>query len=722
MRSVKTTLVLLFYYLLFGVWTEVQSTPFTQEEADSVQKSIQTLRAELQSDPENFSLHYRLGHLCLSVEKWDSAMESFQNCISLNDTSAEAYNALGLVYYKKGKYALLPLEALFKLLRVNNYNIAEKNFKRALKLRPDYIEARYNFGMNWVAKGGDNNYKRALEALKKVIEQDSTFRDADLQLGIVYFYLGELDIAESVLKNVTEANRTAAKAMIQLSELYMEKELIKEATHYYYDGVMRLRDPKVWNKIYSDIRILMEEEERKRFENLPIESKGNFIRKFWKRKDPTPTTEENERLTEHHRRVMFARENYSDIVVPYYDDRGKVYVKYGPPDNKFVSQIGAERVKDNESWSYEKSIREGLTFDFVKKGSSYQQVQDLSDAASPGLDIESRMTLMRQLYYERAGFTESYNRFLLETEKIDQSVMVRFESERSAAQKEAPAEFYHHKLEGNSLPFFYSFAQFRGSEGRSRTEVYVAIPHNRLKFSPGLEGNVTSLDYHLVVHDSDYVDIYRRKKKGKLQVKSFEEIHNQVFLWQENFELFPGKHVLAIRVENPQGDSRGVYSHEFEARDFRRNDLMISDIQLASDVDSTQGEEMFVKRGLKVIPYPFSIVQRRQPIFVYFEIYNLKYNVNGKTDYTVTHAIDLLEYKRSFFSRTIGAIGRLFKKSKKAGISTSYRQTGLASSTVEYLSFDMEKLPQGVAQMTIGITDNSSGEMASQDLKFRIIE
>ena len=82
----------------------------------------------------------------------------------------------------------------------------------------------------------------------------------------------------------------------------------------------------------------------------------------------------------------------------------------------------------------------------------------------------------------------------------------------------------------------------------------------------------------------------------------------------------------------------------------------------------------------------------------------------------------MLEYKKSLFSKTFGAIGRLFKKGKKIGISTSYQQVKSESETFEYLSLDMGKLPVGIGELTVSILDNTSGESASRSIRLQIIE
>ncbi len=54
---------------------------------------------------------------------------------------------------------------------------------------------------------------------------------------------------------------------------------------------------------------------------------------FWKKKDPTPNTEENEVRDEYYRRVAYTNENFSHYVEGWKSDRGMVFIILGPPNN-----------------------------------------------------------------------------------------------------------------------------------------------------------------------------------------------------------------------------------------------------------------------------------------------------------------------------------------------------------------------------------------------------
>ncbi len=69
------------------------------------------------------------------------------------------------------------------------------------------------------------------------------------------------------------------------------------------------------------------------------------IRSFWQAKDPTPSTELNERLVEHWERIAYARKNYQNANTTAYrtDDRGLIYVKYGKPERIKTGALGTNR-------------------------------------------------------------------------------------------------------------------------------------------------------------------------------------------------------------------------------------------------------------------------------------------------------------------------------------------------------------------------------------------
>jgi GWxTD domain-containing protein len=86
-----------------------------------------------------------------------------------------------------------------------------------------------------------------------------------------------------------------------------------------------------------------------------------FIEAFWKQRDPTPNTPENEFRTEHYRRINYANHFYgrSAPLPGWKTDRGRVYIKLGEPNDvqRFEGHGG---VYPSEIWFYQDKASLGL--------------------------------------------------------------------------------------------------------------------------------------------------------------------------------------------------------------------------------------------------------------------------------------------------------------------------------------------------------------------------
>jgi GWxTD domain-containing protein len=84
----------------------------------------------------------------------------------------------------------------------------------------------------------------------------------------------------------------------------------------------------------GDLAFVLTEREMRDFRQLSPGEQEKFLIGFWKKIDPTPATVDNEALDEHYRRVQYADEHFGTATVRgALTDRGKIYIKYGPPDD-----------------------------------------------------------------------------------------------------------------------------------------------------------------------------------------------------------------------------------------------------------------------------------------------------------------------------------------------------------------------------------------------------
>src|SRR5712675_1724062 len=78
--------------------------------------------------------------------------------------------------------------------------------------------------------------------------------------------------------------------------------------------IIRPDELKAWNKLKTD------------------EEREQFIGEFWHLRDPDPDTEENEYREGYYERVEYANEHFSSGIAGVKTDRGRIYLKFGKPD------------------------------------------------------------------------------------------------------------------------------------------------------------------------------------------------------------------------------------------------------------------------------------------------------------------------------------------------------------------------------------------------------
>ena len=112
--------------------------------------------------------------------------------------------------------------------------------------------------------------------------------------------------------------------------------------------IRRVEKSGVW-RIFQDLddeKMLLgyfiPDSELRSWDNLTAGGKKNFLDDFWNSIDPTPGTPNNEFFQIVSDRVRFTNENYSVYTEGWKSDRGRIYIRNGPPD---------EIVKDTTSGS-----------------------------------------------------------------------------------------------------------------------------------------------------------------------------------------------------------------------------------------------------------------------------------------------------------------------------------------------------------------------------------
>jgi len=107
--------------------------------------------------------------------------------------------------------------------------------------------------------------------------------------------------------------------------------------------------------LYRPLVYIMEGNERGIYEGLSGEGKRNYLRQFWERRDPAPHTPGNEFQEQFYRLIALANRDYREggaAEVPgWRTDRGRIFVRYGSPD-EVLRRPQSGSTKPYEVWKF----------------------------------------------------------------------------------------------------------------------------------------------------------------------------------------------------------------------------------------------------------------------------------------------------------------------------------------------------------------------------------
>jgi GWxTD domain-containing protein len=109
------------------------------------------------------------------------------------------------------------------------------------------------------------------------------------------------------------------------------------------------------DELYAPLVYIMQSDEQGIYPTLSSEGKRNFLRQFWAKRDPTPGTAGNEEQSRFYRAIAEAnrrfREGGAGAIPGWRTDRGRVFIRYGPPD-EVLSRPQPMGTQPYEVWKY----------------------------------------------------------------------------------------------------------------------------------------------------------------------------------------------------------------------------------------------------------------------------------------------------------------------------------------------------------------------------------
>lgn len=436
--------------------------------------------------------------------------------------------------------------------------------------------------------------------------------------------------------------------------------------------------------------------EAARYLAAPPEERAEMMPVVWAARDPTPTTDRNERKEAHYRRLAYAREHFASSRPPGWDRRGELLIRYGSPQVRSVSigsiEMGQRAIPPGEFWIY---ATLGLAFrleDPLQHGEFVDAVDWIpGNIPGPGNGpIDLGMTMS-----DGGGPA-------VEAEIAGNRIGGMTDRGRVALREDT--ESYVHDHGGARLDFVFDVLDFASDEpGKTAVEVNFLLDAGDVRYRKDGDRFVADLDVSVVAKSADYREIARAEHALRAGHAPHEV--PEFVLDRARVDLPPGDCRLAVQVRDRTSGNIGIYTTTTTVRAFPPGELSLSDLQLALRVERTASAHRLAKGDRLVVPNPSGQAAAVATAHVYFEIYGLTPSVTGTAGYALALSV------RS----NAGGDERVFA-------ATSYEGRTKGATARESIELDLAALAPGTWEIDVEVRDLLTDRTARQTRLLQVVE
>ena len=183
----------------------------------NLQQALANSRKMLEKFPNSVILCNISGASNAGLMQFDDAIDNYKKALKIKPNYAEAYYNMGIALKMKGD-----LEA------------AIDSYKNALEIKSDYAEAYYNMG-NALKKKGD--LEAAIDSYKNALEIKSDYVEAYYNLGIALMKKGDLEAAIDSYKHALKIKPDHFMAYINMGIIQKDKGDLEAAIDSYENAL-----------------------------------------------------------------------------------------------------------------------------------------------------------------------------------------------------------------------------------------------------------------------------------------------------------------------------------------------------------------------------------------------------------------------------------------------------------------------------------------------------
>jgi len=505
----------------------------------------------------------------------------------------------------------------------------------------------------------ERRYARAYAFLLRAAELDPSLRDPYPELMRVIAMAGRYADAEPLLDAMAVHHSNSA-------DYWLYRGLVAAETEQYQEAEMA----------FAEARLHLSEEEWQAFNDPsafyePDTPEGTAP--YWASRDPRFLTSYNERLLIHYARLVYADLRFGNMFDKYRGwetEPGQVIVRYGRPVREVNMQDRFDRAL---AFHYDETI----AFRFM----------DLAKAgrwtfySPPASSLSGRVT-----------FDIWKHDMTLRSKELFHDYPERVEGD---------------KLE--SIPFPYLVNQLRGADGRTELWVPVGVVVETSQRTPK-RGAVTLVGegQGLVTHAFEL---------SPLDPNLTGRMYAQGTLFVDHYQLSadPGAYEIAVEYEVRSAEPLVAFDRsEVEVTDYSGSELAASDLVLAYLVEEEYGGHSTMgsvsRHGYAIDLAPWGVFGIGQPLYLYYELYNLGLNEEGEGRYDVETVIEKRTERR-----------RLFGGRRDDGAVSVRTQQRITSTEVgDFLILDTSDQEPGLYSIRVEVFDRETGQRVEMERQIRL--
>jgi GWxTD domain-containing protein len=489
----------------------------------------------------------------------------------------------------------------------------------------------------------------------------------------------------------------------------------------------------------EDVKWIITDEERNTFKALKTDDeREQFIEQFWLRRDPEPDTDVNEYREEYYQRIAYANEHFTSGIPGWKTDRGRIYIMFGPPDQKETHPSGGTYDRpvwegggttstypfENWWYRYIEGVGSDIEIEFVDPtGSGEYRIARHPDEKDALLYVPNAgQTLSEQLGLttkaDRIGnWYNSNTRNFFGGRAKDQP----FERLATLAALQRPP-----RVKFNDLAMIATESELPKvsvdvlSVGMQVS--FLRVTENAVITSFTVQMDNQDLVYKAVgpIHEAK-ANIYARvtNVSGR-KAGIFEDVVSSNYLpeqldqglksksvYQKDLVLPPGNYKIDLVVRDVNSGRTDVKRIGFRVPKYPEGELDSSSLVLASKLEPLGGKLAtgpFVRGDRKVIPNATGDFKQDQTMGVYMQVYNVAID-----QATLKPSVDV-EYVITQKDKEVAR----FKEDGKLGMSVLNSQQITLSRLIPLKGL------KGEYDLTVKVTDNVAGKTITRKEWFKV--